>query len=243
VTIEVTDIAGAHQAVDRLLGPAVGVALEHQRAAHEHTASNALRELPALVVEDLDRHAGCGSADGPRGGAQVGWRGDRAGADLRRGVAVVEHVTELVHQRLRQLGRERGGTADQHPQRRAVVAPARRRRQVHDPLQHRGNGEERGGIVTLDLDHYALRVEPPQCQQRPRTGAASRPKPSAPAPGDPAARRLESGLVQREYSASTASSGSWASPVAADPSRAHIGAIVRGRWTIAAASSLLIAGT
>ena len=110
--IEVADITRRHQALDDLLVPATGVALERESVSDEDPPDLPLAHLVAVVVEEFDLHTPDDRTNRRRIDLQVLRSGDRGERDLGRAVHVVDDGTDV----LERAGGQRGpklGSADE----------------------------------------------------------------------------------------------------------------------------------
>ena len=96
VAVEVADVAGGHQPVDDLLGPAARVALEGEAVVDEDAAGLARRAARCPCSSKMRTScAGRRRADAARLDRQLRGRRDRRDGDLGRAVEVVDDGPEL----------------------------------------------------------------------------------------------------------------------------------------------------
>ena len=92
--------------------------------------------------------------------AEVLRAGDRGVGDLGRAVDVEQVVAELVHPVGAEVAGQRRAGGRDHLDLRQVVAVERLLRQLHDPLQHHRDHDERVAVLLDERLQAALRVEP-----------------------------------------------------------------------------------
>jgi hypothetical protein len=157
--VEAAHVAGRHQAVDDVLAAATGVALELGAVADEDPPRFALRQLLAVLVEDLHDRRERRLARRTRRLAEVRRRRDGRVGDLGRAVDVVEVLPELVHPVVAEVARQRGpgGRNDLHPGQ--VVVVLRLLVELHDPLQHHRDHDQRVALLLGEGLQAALGVE------------------------------------------------------------------------------------
>src|SRR5690606_23302669 len=97
------------QAVDRLLGPAVGVPLERESTADEHPSRDVRPgDAPTVLVVELDPATDRGFAHRAWRSLPILRRGHGRDGDLRGTVQIVDHVSEEFRGPVADLGRKRG---------------------------------------------------------------------------------------------------------------------------------------
>ena len=149
------------------LPTAAGVALEREGVADEDPPDFALRQLVAVVVEDLDFHTLDDRTDRRRIALQVLGPGDGGERDLGRAVHVVDDGTEVFERAVGQLGAQLRAGYEHDPQAGQVGLLVHLLDRVEDPRQHHRHHHHGCRLVLLDVFQHQRRLElAPQHQRR-----------------------------------------------------------------------------